>query len=75
MTKPAPSKCVRCDGDMQEGYLVDRNGGWYEPTKWFEGELKLGRLGGVAKSEHKPVIVTTYRCVQCGYLESYARES
>jgi hypothetical protein len=57
---------------MQQGYIPDRNAGWYEPTKWFEGGLQIGALGGVKRSKTKPLLVRTYRCVQCGYLESYA---
>jgi hypothetical protein len=71
MTSPVP-KCLRCGGAMQQGYIVDRVSGWYDPTKWFEGELVIGKLGGIKKAKSKPFLVSTYRCVQCGYLESYA---
>ena len=57
---------------MQQGYIADRVAGWYDPTKWFEGELVIGTLGGVRKAKSKPLLVHTYRCVQCGYLVSYA---
>ncbi|MEI8372246.1 MAG: hypothetical protein WCJ35_05335 [Planctomycetota bacterium] len=67
-----PPKCLRCGGDMQEGYIADRVAGWYDPTKWFEGKLVTGFLGGIQKAKSKPLLVRTWRCVQCGYLESYA---
>jgi len=59
---------------MQRGYIADRVQGWYEPTKWFEGEPNVGLLGDVKKSPSTPLLVSTYRCTQCGYLESYATE-
>ena len=71
MTTPVP-KCPRCGGEMQQGYVADRNLGGYEPTKWFEGELIVGRLGDVKKAGSTPFPVSTYRCATCGYLESYA---
>jgi len=48
MTHPAP-KCLCCGGDMQQGYIPDRNLGWYDPGKWFEGDLAVDRFGGVKK--------------------------
>jgi len=57
---------------MQPGYIADRAAAGYDPAKWFEGDLVTGALGGVEKPKSKPLLVRTYRCVQCGYLESYA---
>jgi hypothetical protein len=74
MTTPVP-KCLRCGGDMQQGYIGDRTLGGYDPTKWFEGELAIGKLGGIKKAKSAPFLVSTYRCVKCGYLESYAAEA
>lgn len=72
MPDPSP-RCLRCGSEMQPGYIPDRNLGWYDPTKWFGGKLSVGFLGGVDhKPKDKPLFVRTYRCVQCGYLESYA---
>ncbi len=65
-------KCLRCGGEMQQGYVPDRTLGGYDPTKWFAGELIVGTLGGVEKVKSEPLLVQTYRCVACGYLESYA---
>ena len=57
---------------MRPGYIADRAAAGYDPAKWFEGDLVTGVLGGIEKPRSKPVLVRTYRCVQCGYLESYA---
>ena len=59
---------------MVPGYIVDRNLGWYDPTKWFPGKLALDWLKGVKKSAVRPLLVTTNRCGGCGYLESFAHE-
>jgi hypothetical protein len=67
-------KCLRCGGEMEQGYIPDRVSGWYDPTKWFAGELVRGMLGGVKRAKSKPLVVRTYRCPQCGYLESYAEK-
>jgi rubrerythrin len=41
--------------------------------EWLEGEHERSFLGGVARTRGKTVLpVVTYRCRQCGYLESYA---
>lgn len=65
-------QCLRCGSDMQQGYVADRAAGGYNPPKWFAGNLATGFLGGIAKAASKPLLVRTYRCVRCGYLESYA---
>ena len=71
MPNPLP-KCLRCGGDMQQGYIADRTAAGYDPVKWFAGKLATGFLGGIEKPQGKPLLVSTYRCLQCGYLESYA---
>ncbi len=81
MPNPMPT-CLRCGGDMQQGYIADRAYGGYDPQKWFEGDLVTGFLGGIKTDflgriknlKSEPLLVRTYRCVQCGYLESYAAE-
>ncbi|MGA2255883.1 MAG: hypothetical protein ABSG53_14650 [Thermoguttaceae bacterium] len=71
MPSPLP-KCLRCGGEMQPGYIADRTVAGYDPAKWFEGDLVTGVFGGVEKARSKPLLVSTYRCIQCGYLKSYA---
>jgi ribosomal protein L37E len=70
MTTPT---CPRCGGRYHEGYVLDQgdNGSqhvaaWVEgpPEKSFRVRLKL-------KGKARYNIVTN-RCMQCGFLESYA---
>jgi len=65
-------KCAKCNSTMQRGHVPDREAGGYGPQKWFPGELEVGALGGVSKSEHAPIYVITFRCEGCGFLDSYA---
>jgi hypothetical protein len=67
--------CAKCSGQMVPGFIRDRAAGganlqskWVEgtptPSVWFDERVQLeGRA---------PAPVTTFRCVACGYLESYA---
>ncbi len=58
---------------MQEGFILERNMlATYAPIVWVEGapEPSLWTLTKVTK---KTILSTvTYRCVGCGYVESYA---
>ena len=70
MPDPLP-KCLRCGSDMQQGYIADRAGVWFTPEKWFAGDGEKGVLF-INELKCKPLLVSTYRCAECGYLESYA---
>lgn len=68
-------KCIRCQARMECGYLPD--GGdtnllfrhW-----WAAGTYKLDCWKHPKVSRDQLVPVTTYRCPNCGYLESYAMQ-
>ncbi len=65
--------CPKCDGKMEPGFVLDRNRFEDAQGTWIEGTLQLNMWTGAAKTGKKEQIpVTTYRCVGCGYLESYA---
>lgn len=68
--------CPKCGSAMDEGFIVDRAEGFYVP-QWQSGPPQSTRLlginvGGVNVNVKLWRPVTTYRCAQCGYLESYA---
>ena len=58
---------------MEQGFLLDESYGSRKPGKWIEGAPEYWlwqlRTGGKRQLE-----IATYRCVGCGYLESYATE-
>jgi hypothetical protein len=60
--------CLRCEGGMVAGFspnVTKNQMVWYEgePPKTYRESFMFGR---------KALMVTTYRCSVCGYLESYA---
>jgi predicted nucleic-acid-binding Zn-ribbon protein len=58
------SKCLKCGGVMEEGF-VKSEGGYVGNQKWGTESNWRGNM-----KEGKDVI--THRCKNCGYLESYA---
>lgn len=66
--KVSASKCPKCGGEFEEGVIVDKNYVVEQQQTWA---AKI-RLAGWAGKENE-VKVKTYRCKNCGYLESYAK--
>lgn len=64
--------CPKCRGKMDPGFVLDRNRFEDRQGTWIEGTLELNMWTGTAKSKKEQIPVTTYRCDNCGYLESYA---
>jgi Domain of unknown function (DUF6487) len=64
--------CPKCKKQMEEGFVPDYTYGGVLATKWVEGPLERGWLGVKLRGK-KAMAITTYRCVACGYVESYAR--
>jgi predicted nucleic-acid-binding Zn-ribbon protein len=70
--------CPKCNNTMEPGFVVDhtyRGSAESAPPEWAEGAAQISMwTGGVKKmsgKERHPI--QTFRCVRCGYLESYAR--
>jgi len=67
----APPVCAKCGGEMQAGCIPDRAhfGSEFEPewmaVKPVEGFVRMQTYG-------RKYGIRTYRCKECGYLESYA---
>lgn len=59
--------CPKCLGKMEKGFIGDKETmGQQTRQTWGTGILPLG--SGLVHA----IAVTTYRCLKCGYLESYA---
>ena len=60
---------------MESGFIVDTLFlGTLVQSKWVEGEPKYSWLGGGLTVRARRIRrVVTYRCQECGFLESYAR--
>jgi hypothetical protein len=65
----APQQCPKCNGSMKQGFIVDyANGHWV--NKWAPGTPKKSFVRFLWPRQWMPV--GTFRCDNCGYLESYA---
>ena len=60
-------KCPKCDGTMEEGYCLDHSVGGGGQQRWCEGKPERSVSSG-----GRHLMVTTYRCCECGFLEAYA---
>lgn len=66
-------KCLKCNSTMSNGFIVDyMAGGKRQVEKWNAGEPKPSFWHGVDIKNQSQIEVVTYRCDECGYLESYA---
>jgi len=62
-------KCPKCGADMQEGFALRL------PVRWIVGKPEKSFLGEIKAAGREQRHIESYRCVGCGYLESYATES
>lgn len=69
-----PSRCPKCDGPMEQGFILDVMHGGQIVSRWAAGvPQKSFWTGTKSVSEDIVIPVGTFRCESCGYLESYAR--
>jgi hypothetical protein len=61
--------CPKCAGSMEPGVIPVMT---FQPGSW-QGNTERGFLGGLKHWGVKRIEIATYRCMKCGYLESYAR--
>ncbi len=69
-------QCPKCKGGMVQGFIIDWQGSKFSRVStWVEGAPgKPGWFGTcVPAPEEKCIPVGTFRCLVCGFLESYAR--
>lgn len=65
--------CPKCDGSMELGFVPELGYNSIARNVWLEGEPVPSFWTGIKISGKVLYAVQTYRCVSCGYLESYAR--
>lgn len=63
-------KCVKCQSEMELGFTADLSG--RVAPVWNAGPLRWSVFGTLLRKRAR-FYVQTLRCVQCGYLESYAK--
>ena len=59
---------------MEEGFLMDATHGGVMVARWVAGQPEPSFWTGTKVRDKEQRTLTTYRCSQCGYLESYATE-
>ena len=68
--------CPKCGNAMELGFVIDHtdqaDSGSAAP-EWAEGTVQRSLWTGVKIRGKERHPVQTFRCVRCGYLESYAR--
>jgi len=69
---PQPLKCIRCHGQLQVGYIPQSTESGLRQLNWCPGAPQRSFWTGLKVKKGTALTVITYRCVNCGYLESYA---
>ncbi len=65
--------CPKCGGAMAAGYIIDRGTeGVRSVEQWIEGAPEKSFWTGLKTKNRLNLSVITWRCGNCGYLESYA---
>lgn len=67
--------CPKCQGLMNEGFIIDHGDmNFGMVNTWIEGEPVKSFWNGIKVNDKSQFKIKTFRCVNCGFLESYATE-
>ena len=66
-------KCSKCNGEMQEGVVVDLGYAGVLQSMWVEDQAASGGSTGTVDNHKQKIKTSTYRCLGCGFLDSYAK--
>ena len=70
----SPSRCPKCEGEMEQGFILDISQAGGLVSRWAAGTpQKSFWTGTKAVPEESIIQIGTFRCASCGFLESYAR--
>jgi hypothetical protein len=58
---------------MEQGFVLDLTYGSQRVSQWVEGPPQKSFWTTTRAPAEKQVPIGTFRCEQCGFLESYAR--
>jgi predicted nucleic-acid-binding Zn-ribbon protein len=65
--------CPKCQGEMEQGFVLEIFQGGRSVISWSSGQPKKSFFFGIKLFEVKQIPIGTFRCKDCGYLESFAR--
>lgn len=68
-------RCTKCAAEMKEGFVLDSTYGGRLVSRWVSGKPEESFWTGLKVEGREQLVVQTFRCVACGYLESYANEA
>ena len=69
-----PSECPKCQGQMEQGFILDMTYGSRLVSQWARGVPAKSFWTGTKLPDDKLVPIGVFRCRSCGFLESYARD-
>jgi len=68
------TRCPKCGGGMAQGFVVDvHQYGSRRVSSWVEGAPQKSFWVGTSISNLTNIPIGTFRCENCGFLESFAR--
>ena len=70
----ANEQCPKCDGKMKQGFVVDHSQGALIVSNWVAGAPTKSFWTRTKVPPMSMVPIGTFRCSDCGFLESYARK-
>jgi predicted nucleic acid-binding Zn ribbon protein len=73
-TAVEPMRCPKCDGAMEQGFVMDFTHGSRLVSSWVPGPPMKSFWFGTQMPAERLVPIGAFRCTRCGFLESYARD-
>jgi len=70
MSSPNP-KCPKCQSAMEEGFIPDHEGRSSARVRYWMAGPPDKRWWGLNTKGREKLMVMTFRCTRCGFLESY----
>ncbi len=65
--------CSKCNSYMQQGVVVDLSYAGILRSMWVEDQAENSVVAGIPDHHKRKVKAITYRCSNCGFLDSYAK--
>jgi hypothetical protein len=65
--------CVKCNGRMEEGFVVDHSHTAMMVATWVSGPPEKSMFRGLSLAGKQQIPLCTFRCTSCGYTEAYAK--
>ncbi len=67
-------KCPKCNGRMEQGFVLDNTYGAKMISHWVPGAPQKSFWMGTKAPKAKAIPIGVFRCSSCGFLEQYAEQ-